>query len=151
MMWALRMRAALRRRVHDDHGAAILEFAVLGVCVIMPLVYVVLTVMQVQSAAYAVTAAAREAGRALATAPTAAEGVDRAERAVRLALADQGITAADALRVECPACWRSGGTTTVRVAVEVPLPLIPDGLGTISGVPVSAEHLVTADRYTSAP
>jgi Flp pilus assembly protein TadG len=146
-----RVQAALRHRLHDDRGAAILEFAVLGVCVIMPLVYVVLTVMQVQSAAYAVTAAAREAGRALATAPSDAEGLDRAEVAVRLALADQGITAADALRVECPACWRSGGTTTIRIAVDVALPLIPDGLGTISAVPVRAEHLVTADRYAGVP
>lgn len=150
-MAAPRVCTALHRRVHDDRGAAILEFVVLGICVIMPLVYVVLTVMQVQSAAYAVTAAAREAGRALATAPTTAEGLDRAELAVRLALADQGLPATDALVVECPSCWRSGGTTTVRIAVDLALPLIPDGFGTISAVPVSAEHLVTADRYVSAP
>lgn len=145
------LRSRLGARFSDDSGAAILEFTVLCICVIMPLVYVVLTIMQVQSAAYAVTAAAREAGRAIATAPATADGLERARTAVRLALADQGITASEALTVECPACWRSGGVTTVRVAIEVSLPLVPDVLGTISAVPVSAEHIVTADRYGSTP
>ena len=136
---------SLGRRMQSDHGSAMLEFTVLCVAVIVPLVYAALAVMQVQAAAYAVTAAAREAGRALASTDGPA-AIERAEVAVRIALADQGIVAPDALRVSCPGCWRRGGRTVVTVAVDVPLPMVPQGWGPISRMPVRADHLVTADR-----
>ena len=54
------VRALLR---NDDGGNAIIEFVYLAVLLMVPLVYVLLTVFRVQGAAYAVSSAAREAGR----------------------------------------------------------------------------------------
>ncbi len=81
-----------RRRVRGDRGAATIEFVFLGVLVLVPLMYLVIAASEVQRNAFAVTQAAREAGRAYATAddPAAADG--RARHAVTLAFRDQGLS-----------------------------------------------------------
>ena len=57
----------------------------------MPLLWIVLSVFEVQRGAFAVSGAARAAGRAYALAPSDAVGRARAEAAARQALADQGV------------------------------------------------------------
>ena len=57
-----------RVRSSGEDGNAILEFVMVAVVLMVPLVYVLLTVFQLQRAAFAVSAAAREAGRAYVTA-----------------------------------------------------------------------------------
>ncbi|MFI5955247.1 hypothetical protein [Cryptosporangium sp. NPDC051539] len=52
------------RRPRGDDGSAIIEFVWGGVLLLVPLLYVVLAVFEVQRNAFAVTEAAREAGRA---------------------------------------------------------------------------------------
>lgn len=47
-----------------ERGNALVEFTWLAVLLMIPLVYLMLTVFQVQKAAYAMEAASREAGRA---------------------------------------------------------------------------------------
>ena len=74
-----------------EKGAATVEFVFLGILVLVPLLYIVLTVFELQRNAFGVTQAAREAGRAFATADDVTGGVDRAQRAVRVALRDQGL------------------------------------------------------------
>lgn len=90
------MRSALGTRVRAlraraDSGNAIVEFVFVAILVLVPLVYAVAAVASVQRSTLAVTQAAREAGRAFATSDSAAQGVVRAQVAVRLALADQGL------------------------------------------------------------
>ena len=63
----LRGACARRAACGDDGGSAIVEFVFLAVLLMVPLVYVLLTVFQVQGASYAVSSAAREAGRIYAT------------------------------------------------------------------------------------
>ena len=46
-----------------ERGSAIVEFHFLGLLLLVPLVYVLLAVLDVQRASYGVTQAAREAGR----------------------------------------------------------------------------------------
>jgi hypothetical protein len=75
-----------------EDGSAIVEFVFVAVAVLVPLVYLVLAASVVQRNALAVTQAAREAGRAFATADDEAAGADRARYAVRIALADQGLS-----------------------------------------------------------
>ena len=73
----------------------------------VPLVYVLLAVFQVQRAAFGVTEAARQAGRAFVTAGSDRRGA-RA-RAAQLALADQGVTAPTVVaRPTCPAAGERG-------------------------------------------
>ena len=74
-----------------DGGAAVIEFVLLGVVLLVPLMYLVLAVSAVQRNLYGVTQAAREAGRAYATG-TVGNAPDRAIYAARLAMEDQGLS-----------------------------------------------------------
>ena len=75
-----------------DAGNAVIEFIFVAVLILIPLVYFVVAVASVQRSSVGVTHAAREAGRAFATADSTDQGLQRAEVAVRLALADQGLS-----------------------------------------------------------
>ncbi|MDQ1643986.1 MAG: hypothetical protein QOJ50_170, partial [Cryptosporangiaceae bacterium] len=71
-----------------DDGTATIEFVGVSLLLLLPLLYLLLSVFAVQRAAFAVTQAAREAGRAYSTAPSAGVGQQRADYAARLALRD---------------------------------------------------------------
>jgi Flp pilus assembly protein TadG len=74
-----------------DHGAASVEFVFLGVLVMVPLLYLVIAAFEVQRNAFAVTQAAREAGRAWSTADDETAAAESAEYAMELALRDQDL------------------------------------------------------------
>ena len=97
------------RRPTGDAGNALVEFTYLAVLLMIPLVYVLLSAFQVQRAAFGVTEAARQAGRAYTTAIDPAAGRART---------DEGATA------PCPgppgatapvACRRCGSGESARV------------------------------------
>ncbi|MDH2445276.1 hypothetical protein QDR37_15090 [Amnibacterium sp. CER49] len=116
-----------------DDGSAAVEFLTLGVLLLVPLVYLVLTLGALQGAAFAAEGAARQAARALVTAPDDATGRVRAAAAVRVALDDWRIAPdASAVAVSCtpvPAdCATARGTVRVAVRVAVALPLLPRAL-----------------------
>ena len=71
-------------------GSAIVEFVFLAVLMMVPLFYLVMVLARLQSGAYAVSAASREAGRAYVTAQVSARAPSRAHSAAGLAFADQG-------------------------------------------------------------
>ena len=119
-----------RGLARDDTGSASLEFITTGLILLVPLVYLVLTMAQLQGGAMAVEGASRQAARVFVEAPTADEATLRAERAVEFALADYGLDPADVeVTVECsphPAqCLTRRGYVTVTVASTVALPLVP--------------------------
>lgn len=143
------------RRRRDQRGTMLVEFTWLAILLLIPLVYVMLSVFEVQRGAFAVTAAARSAGRAYSIAPTMEAGHARAQAAVRVALRDQGLAGDDYdLRVDCSpdpsACLAPGSTISVTVTSRVALPLMPAVLG--SGTPtfrVDATHAAPRGRYRS--
>ena len=142
-----------RRRGRDERGSALVELTWLGILLLIPLLWIVVSVFQVQRGAFAVSGAARAAGRAYALAPTDAEGRARAEAAARQALDDQGVHDAPIeVRISCtpyPADCHSGTSIiTVRVASRVDLPLMPDFLG--AGAPsfaLDATHTVPIGQF----
>ena len=69
-----------------ERGSALVEFVFVAVVVFVPLVYLVAGFSAVQRGVFASTAAAREAGRAIGTAPDPVTGQVRAERAAQLAV-----------------------------------------------------------------
>ncbi|UMG91595.1 TadE family protein [Nocardioides sp. TF02-7] len=143
--------AGMTRR--DERGSAIVELVWLGVLLLVPLLWIVLSVFEVQKGAFAVTAAARAAGRAYALAPTDAAGERAAYDVARRVLADHGL--ADArlrVRVTCTPfpdhCHSGTSVVTVRVESGVELPLLPEALG--GGAPsfaLDATHTVPIGRY----
>ena len=138
------------RRPHGDDGNAIVEFVHLSVLLMVPLVYVLIVVFQVQSAAFAVTEAARQAGRAYAQADSATEGRAVASAAVELALRDQGL-AGDDLEVSAPDGLAPGASVRVTVVHQVTLPVIGGLFGEVEPhIPVRATHVEVVDRFREA-
>lgn len=135
----------------DERGAAMVEFLGAAVILLVPLVYLVLTLAQVQAGSFAVEGAAREAARAVVTASSSSEGAGRAQAAVRIALADQGFDGGGALVLECShdPCLTPGGTVATQVRLAVPLPFVPEALRSWVPleIPVEATHVGTVDRY----
>src|SRR4051794_41587654 len=88
----------LRRRlrlIQTERGSALVEFVFIALVVFVPLVYLVAGFSAVQRGVFASTEAAREAGRAIGTAPDVASGLAQAERAAQLAVEDQSVDATD--------------------------------------------------------
>ena len=139
----------------DDSGAAVVEFVVLVVLVLVPVVYIVLAIMRVQAGAYAVTQAAREAGRAFVQADSPARGISDARLATAIALRDQGFDLRPgSLDVDCGGpCLAPGSTVDVAVDLRVPLPFLPDSFAdtTAGSIRVSATHSVPVDEYRGIP
>jgi hypothetical protein len=121
----------LNRRAED--GSALVEVTWLSLLLMVPLVYILLSVFDVQRAAFGVTAASRAAGRAYSLAGSDAEGWRQARAAAEQALRDQGIEGGDlGLDISCrPAghCLDPGSVVTVVVTTQVVLPLAPPVLG----------------------
>jgi hypothetical protein len=139
-------------RPSGDRGSAVVEFVWLGVLLMVPLVYVVMAALSVQQAAFAETAAAREAARAYATAGSDAVGEQRAEQAVALVMRDHGVRWAPSGRVvSCGECaYAPGSTFTVALRRTVPLPFVPSwlcGQRCVAGVVVSAHHRERIDCF----
>ena len=144
----LRLQARLGRR---DRGRAIVEFLVVGLLVLVPIVYFVVTLSRVQAAAFAASTASREAGRAFPTATTEDDAYVRAGAAARISFEDYDFGADGTVGLNCDGspCLRPEGRVEAVATVRVRLPLIPDLLsGTIPAVlPVSATHVATVDRF----
>ncbi|GAB3201493.1 hypothetical protein GCM10027062_23910 [Nocardioides hungaricus] len=141
-----------RTRRRDEAGSALIELTWLGILLLVPLLWIVVSVFQVQNGAFAVSGAARAAGRAYALAPSDAEGRARAEAAARQALADQGVDEPVDVRITCSPyprdCHSGTSVVTVRVASRVDLPLLPDFLG--GGAPsfaLDATHTVPIGQF----
>ncbi len=153
----------LRRRLGmlaDETGSALVEFVFIALVVFVPLIYIVAGFSAVQRGVFASTAAAREAGRAIGTAPDAVTGMSRANRAAQLAVEDQSVAATDvrvayaAAGVDCGPT--SGGYTptlvpgeefSVCVTVTVRIPFLPEFVDTNTA---TGQFVVERDRYVDA-
>jgi hypothetical protein len=142
----------LSRRLIDDDGSASLEFVTAGMIMLLPLVYLVLTMASIQGGALAVEGASRQAVRVFVQAGTEQEAQHRATRAIAFALADYGLDADDAeVSVQCSpkpsACLTRLGTVTVTVRTRVAMPLVPPILSL--DVPLSVPLTSTATERVS--
>ncbi|MGY1602389.1 hypothetical protein [Geodermatophilus sp. SYSU D00815] len=151
-----RPRDQLRARLREEAGSALVEFVFVALVVFVPLVYLVAGFSAVQRGVFASTEAAREAGRAIGTAPDAGTGLARAERAAQLAVEDQSVDATDVRVAYAPAgagCDAAGSYTpvlspgeefTVCVTVTVRIPLLPEF---IDANTATGQFVVERDRY----
>lgn len=126
--------SALRRRIaavlaDDERGNAIVEFIILAVVLLIPLIYLILTVFHLQNASFAAEGAARDAGRVMAASREEAAARGVAELAVQLALEDAGVDGGADVDISCSAspCLTAGASIHVTVTTEVALPLLPTG------------------------
>lgn len=137
------------RRTAADEGGAVVEFVALGTLLLVPVVYFVLTVAQVQAGAFAVVAAAQQAAQVLAQAPPGEVSEAGLAAAAQLAVADQGFAPdALAIRLECSdgACAAPGAVATVHGSLRVPLPLVP-GVTDLEVAQLTSSATVVVGRY----
>ncbi len=139
----------------DERGSAVVEAVTLGVLLLVPLVYLVLMLARVQAGAFAVSQAAREAGRAYVTADSGEDAAARARAAAHISFLDQHVEDVGTLVLSCDGtpCLRPGGRVVATATVRVPLPLVPAFVGDVLplSVPVSATHVATVDRFRGLP
>ena len=118
-----------------------MEFIGWALLLVVPVVYLVVALAQVQAASFAVASAVDAAARVLAV-DAGPGALAHARAAVGLVLGDQGIDAdpAQCLSVECaePGC---GGGVVLRVEAGVSPPLLEGLVG--EAVVVHSERVVT--------
>jgi hypothetical protein len=151
------VRSALRGAdAAGEEGTALIEFSWLAILLLVPLVYLILAVFDVQRSAYGVTAATRAAGRAYVLAPDLATAQSRAYEAAAVALRDQGLDLSPGdLVITCqPApdsCLQPGSSVLVELELHVDLPLMPSALGdNTPSIRVEATHLAPYGTYREA-
>jgi hypothetical protein len=143
-------------RARSQEGTALIEFSWLAILLLVPLVYLIVAVFDVQRAAYGVTAATRAAGRAYVLSPDLATAEAQAQEAAAVALRDQGLDLAPGeLVITClPApdsCLQPGSSVLVRLDLHVDLPLMPSALGANTpSIRVEATHLAPYGTYREA-
>jgi hypothetical protein len=143
-----------------ERGSALVEFVGVTVVLLLPLLYLLLTVFAIQRAAFAVDEGARDAGRALTLAGSTPVGMTRAAIAAQIALDDQGVTGPPDLRVTRNGCAPSvpgivpvltpGARYDVCLSVRVPLPFTGDRvLGHVApaGITVSGEYVLVVSPF----
>ena len=151
-----------------ERGAAVVELLVVFLTLVVPLVYAMVVMADVQRALLATSSAAREAGRVYVTGPDRVEAERRAGVAYRQVLATYGIRAGDPaagmrLRAGCPAAAEAeagvvveecaggfgpGAEVEIVVTYRVPVARLPFlGAVTGPGVTVGATHHTRVDRY----
>jgi hypothetical protein len=144
-----------------EQGAAVVELVVVALTLLVPLVYVMVVMADVQRALLATSAAAREAGRVYVTGPDRVAAERRAGAAYREVLGSYGMRAGDPraslrLRSGCPAEAASGcaggfgpgAEAEVVVTYRVPVARLPF-LGAVAGpsIVIGATHHRRVDRY----
>jgi hypothetical protein len=153
--------AALRRRLRGERGAAVVELLVVFLTLLVPLVYAMVVMADVQRALLATSGAAREAGRVYVTGTDRLAAERRAALAYREVLASYGMRAEHPrsgmrLRARCPpgaasGCsggWGPGAEVQVVVTYRVPVARLPF-LGAVAGpgITIGATHHTRVDRY----
>jgi hypothetical protein len=141
------------RRAREQTGSAIVEVTWLTLLLLVPLVYLLLTVFEVQRAAFGADAATRAAGRSFVLAPDENTARGRALDAAAVAMRDHGVAIGpDTLRVRCHGgCLQPGSSVVVTLDTQVRLPLVPDWFGAFEPtVRLSAEHVVPYGTFREA-
>lgn len=144
----------VKRQSASDNGSAMLEFIVVGVAIIMPLVYLAIAVMTLHAGSFAAHAAAREAARGFIASGSVTEGNSLAFALMQQAFADHGVEAGiPALVITCTGgpCLSPGSQVNANISSTVPLPLIPRwGEAVPLSFPVEANVTLMVDQFRQA-
>ena len=143
--------------VSREDGAASLEFITAGMILLVPFVYLILTLSAIQSGSFAVEGAARQAARVYVAAADEATARNAAERAIVLTLSDYGIDERQArISVTCSPvprdCLQRRSYVTVTIDIAVALPLTPPALSVDAPATVRLSSAATqqVSRFWSA-
>ena len=141
----------------DDRGSAALEFIMIGMLLLVPLVYLIVSLGLIQGQSLGAEAGARHIARALSTAEDADDARVSADRILR-SVVDEYALDPDSVRIsiECrpagAACPQAGATLVVTLTTSVALPLVPPvlGLDRLAAIPVQASAVQKVSRFWEA-
>lgn len=129
----------------NDDGSAALEFVTVGVILLVPLVYLVITLGTVQEQLLGVEAAARHTARVIGQAEDAASAAENSDALLASVIDEYGMDAESVdVSVSCTPrgteCPSAGATVVVTVGTNVSLPLVPPifGLDRAASIPLQA-------------
>ena len=141
----------------DERGSAALEFILVGLLMLVPLVYLVVSLGLIQGQSLGAEAGARHIARAVATATDAASASQRADAIMNAVVTEYGLDPGSVrVSVACsPAgatCPEPGATLVITVASRVALPLVPPvlGLDRIASIPIEATAAQKVSRFWGA-
>lgn len=145
------------RSANDDEGSAALEFIVVGVILLVPLVYLVVALGVIQEQTLGVEAAARHTARVIGMAEDADDAAARSDTVLADVVDEYGIDpgtvrvslSCTPVAAPCPA---PGATVIVSVTATVRLPLVPPilGLDELASLPVQADAAQKVSRLWGA-
>ena len=141
-----------------DAGSAALEFILVGLVLLVPIVYLIVALGAIQGQSLGVETGARQIARTIASAPDPVTADQRAERVLAAIVTEYGLdpSAVD-VDVRCadtsPDCPAAGALLLVTVRTEIPLPLVPPilGLDQLARVPVEATSVQKVSRFWVEP
>jgi len=142
--------------VEDDseRGSAALEFILVGLLLLVPLTYMIVTLGLIQGQSLGAEAAARHIARAVSTATDAEDARARGDAVLAAVSEEYGLDDID-LAIDCtPAgatCPRAGATLHVTVRTSVALPLAPPvlDLDRLAAIPIEASAAHKVSRFWS--
>ena len=139
------MRRSRRWTELDDRGSAALEFIVVGLLLLVPVVYLVVSLGLIQGQSLGAEAGARHIARAISTAADAHDAASRADRVLSSVVDEYGLNSDTvSVSLSCSpaggACPEAGAVLIVTVRTTVTLPLVPPvlGLDRFASIPIEA-------------
>lgn len=151
------MRPSNPSTEHDDRGSAALEFILVGLLLLVPIVYLVIALGALQGQSLGAEAGARHIARVIATAEDASDAAARSDRVLAAVTADYGLDpgavsvslACSPAAAECP---EAGAVLTVTLRTTVVLPLVPPvlGLDGLARIPIEATAVQKVSRLWGA-
>ena len=137
-----------------ERGSAALEFILVGLLLLVPLVYVIVSLGLIQGQALGAEAAVRHIARTVATASSAEEARSRAHVVLEAVTDEYGMDAASVdlsftCRPKGAECPQAGATLVVTLQTRVALPLVPPvlGLDRLASIPVEAAAAHRVSRF----
>lgn len=137
----------------DEDGSAALEFVVVGLLLLVPLVYLVITLGLIQEQTLGAEAAARHTARVIGQSQDAASAAASAEAVLDNVIREYGMDAEDVnVEMTCidttGACPEAGATVVITVTARVSLPFLPPlfGLDQIGSIPIEAQAAQKVSR-----
>lgn len=130
---------------NNDDGSAAVEFITVGVILLVPLAYLVITLGAVQESLLGVEAAARHAARVIGQSGDVDSSAVNSDAVLASVMDEYGLDA-ESLEVSmscapaAAACPSAGATMVVTVSTRVSLPFVPPifGLDKAASIPLEA-------------
>lgn len=145
------------RRADGERGSAALEFILVGLLLLVPVIYLTVALGLIQGQSMGVESAARHVARAVAQSADGDGARASADRVLRSVIDEYDLDpAAVDLALSCrpqgAACPQSGATLIVTVRARVALPLVPPvlGLDRIASIPVESSAAQKVSRFWGA-